>query len=84
MGSATTAVCAAPTDIIQFLLDSYQSLNPDYVFNCTMMVETVGRCDTPKESIENLLHVKQMHFPEQPIDWGYLLDEFAKPRPHLS
>jgi len=30
------------------------------------MVETIGRCDTPKESIENLLNVKQMHFPEQP------------------
>jgi hypothetical protein len=68
---------AAPTEIIQFLLESHQSLYPDHVFNWTMMVETMGRCDTPKESIENLLHVKQMHFPEQPIDWGYLLDQFA-------
>jgi hypothetical protein len=42
-----------------------------------MMVETMGRCDTPKESIENLLHVRRMHFPEQPIDWEYLLDEFV-------
>ena len=23
----------------------------------------MGRCDTPKESIANLLHVKQKHFP---------------------
>jgi hypothetical protein len=44
-----------------------------------MMVETMGRCDTPKESIENLLSVKQTHFPEQSIDWGYLLDKFAQP-----
>jgi hypothetical protein len=43
-----------------------------------MMVETMGRCDKPKESIENLLHVKKIHFPEQPIDWGYLLDKFAR------
>ena len=70
---------AAPTEIIQFLLDSYHSLYPDYVFNWTMMVETMGRCDTPKERIENLLHVKQMHFPEQPLDWGYLLNKFAQP-----
>jgi hypothetical protein len=70
---------AAPTEIIQFLLDSYQSIYPDYVFNWTMMVQTMGRCDTPKESIENLLHVKQMHFPDQPINWDYLLDEFAQP-----
>jgi hypothetical protein len=44
-----------------------------------MMVKTMGRCDTPKTSIENLLCVKQMHFPEQPLDWEYLLDEFVKP-----
>jgi hypothetical protein len=44
-----------------------------------MMVETIGRCDTPKERIENLLRAKQMHFPEQPINWEYLLDDFAMP-----
>ena len=70
---------AAPTEIIQFLLESYQTLHPGYVFNWTLMVETMGRCDTPKESIENLLRVKQLHFPEQPIDWEYLLDKFVKP-----
>ena len=52
---------AAPTEIIQYLLESYQSLYPDHVFNWTMMVEIMGRCDTPKESIEILLCVKQMH-----------------------
>jgi hypothetical protein len=70
---------AAPTEIIQFLLESYLSLYPDYVFNWTLMVETMGRTDTPEERIENLLHVKQMHFPDQPIDWDHLLDEFVKP-----
>jgi hypothetical protein len=67
----------APTEIIQFLLDSYQSLYPNHVFNWTMMVETMGRTDAPKENIENLLRVKQMHFPEQSINWDLLLDEFA-------
>jgi hypothetical protein len=70
---------AAPAQIIEFLLGSYQSLYPDHVFNWTNMVWTMGRCDTPKESIENLLLVKQMHFPDQPIDWDYLLDRFALP-----
>jgi hypothetical protein len=70
---------AAPAEIIQFLLDSYQSLYPDHVFNWTMMVETMGRCDTPKENIENLLCVKQMLFPYQPIDWDYLLYKLSKP-----
>jgi hypothetical protein len=68
---------AAPAEIIQFLVNSYQSLYPDHVFSWTAMVETMGRCDTPKENIENLLCVKQMHFPEQPINWDYLLDKFA-------
>jgi hypothetical protein len=68
----------APAEIIQFLLESYRSLYPGHVFNWTMMVETMGRCDTPKDRIENLLHVKQMHCPEQPIDWENLLDKFAE------
>jgi hypothetical protein len=70
---------AAPTEIIHFLLESYQSLYPGYEFNWTMMVKTIGRCDTPKERIENLLCAKQMHFPEQQINWEYLLDDFAMP-----
>jgi hypothetical protein len=74
---------AAPAEIIEFLLVSYQALYPDHVFNWTDMVWTMGRCDTPKERIENLLCVKEMHFSEQPIDWDHLLDEFASP-PHVS
>jgi hypothetical protein len=72
---------AAPSEIIQFLLESYTSLYPGYEFNWTMMVETMGRYDTPKERIKKLLCVKQMHFPEQSIDWEYLLDKFAEPSP---
>ena len=68
---------AAPTEIIQLLLNSYQSLYHDHIFNWTMMVETLGRHDTPKERIENLLCVKQIHFPEQPLNWEYLLVQFA-------
>ena len=68
---------AAPVEIIQFLLESYQSLYPTYIFNWTKMVDTMGRTNTPKERIENLLRVKQMYFPEQPIDWEYLLVVFV-------
>jgi hypothetical protein len=69
---------AVPAEILQLLLESYTSFYPGHVFNWTMMVETMGRTDTPKESIENLLSVRQMHFPEQTIDWEYLLDKFAE------
>ena len=33
----------------------------------------------PFYTLEYILQVKQMHFPDQPIDWEYLLDEFVKP-----
>ena len=72
---------AAPVEIIEFLLESYRSLYPGHVFNWTMMVETMGRRDTPieRERIKNLLHVKQTLFPEQPLNWDYLLNKFAEP-----
>jgi hypothetical protein len=70
---------AAPAEVIEFLLGSYQTLYPGHEFNWTMMVETMGRTDTPKERIENLLRLRQIHFPEQPIDWEYLLHELAVP-----
>ena len=47
-----------------------------------MMVETMGRCDTPKGNIENMLRMKQLHFPEQPLDWEYLLNKFTQPSNH--
>jgi hypothetical protein len=73
---------AAPMEIIEFLLESYQSLYPGYEFNWTNMVETMGRCDTPKENIENLLRVKQTHFPEQSLDWDHLIDGFSSSTLH--
>lgn len=48
------------------------------------MVWTLERTDTPRESIENLLCVKQMHFHEQPIDWEYLLDNFSNDSQDLT
>jgi hypothetical protein len=68
---------AAPVEIVNFLINSYHLLYPDYVFNWTMMLKTMGQCDTPKENIESLLYAKQMHFPEQPLDWEYLLTAIA-------
>jgi hypothetical protein len=34
------------------------------------------------ECIENLLRVKQMHFPDQTINWVYLLEKFASSSHH--
>jgi len=67
---------AAPDEIIEFLLESYLSLYPGFEFNWKMMVDTMGRTGTSKESIEKLLHVQQMYIPVQPIDLEDLLVEF--------
>jgi hypothetical protein len=72
----------APAKIMQFLIESYQSLYSSYKFDWTLMVEAMGRCDSPKERIENLIRVKQIYFPEQPLDWDYLLEKFALPTKH--
>ena len=37
----------------------------------------MGRSDTPKENIENMLRMKQLHFPEHPLDWEFLLDKLT-------
>lgn len=41
------------------------------------MVETIRRCNAPKESIEKLLFAEILHFPDQPLDWDYLLNYVA-------
>ena len=37
----------------------------------------MGRFNTSKESIKYMLRVKQMHFPDQLLDWDHLLDEIT-------
>ena len=39
----------------------------------------MGRTDTPKGSIKNLLCVRQTHFHQQPLDWEHLLDVLVEP-----
>ena len=63
----------APDDIIQYLVESYQSLYPDYELNWSEMVKTLGMANAPSEVIQNLLDLQQESFPEQFVDWSSVL-----------
>jgi hypothetical protein len=69
---------AAPTAIVQFLLDSYQSLYPNHEFDWTDMVITLGRANAPVAAIQNLLDVQLLLSLGYNIDWDRILEELAR------
>jgi hypothetical protein len=64
---------AAPTEIIDFLIDSYQSLYPDHEFDWTDMVITLGRANAPVAVIQNLLDIQHTLSPGYNIGWDQIL-----------
>ena len=61
----------APDEIIQFLVESYQSIHPDFELNWTDMLLTLA---LPKKAIQNLCRIQRESFPHQNIDWATILD----------
>ena len=70
----------APTEIVQYLVESYKSLYPDYTFNWTKMVQTLGLANAPKELVQNLINIKQESFPDQCVDWREVLNNLVGTR----
>ena len=64
----------APSEIVQYLVESYQSMYPDYEFDWTMMVETLGRRNVPKKVSQRLVDLQLEFFQDQNIDWGRLIE----------
>ena len=67
----------APSEIVQLLVDSYQSINPDYEFDWTGMITTLGETYAPECSIKMLLDLQKVSFPAQKIDWDEILNTLA-------
>ena len=67
-----------PNEIVHFLVESFQSLYPNYQLNWTKMMETLGMADAPSEVIQNLLDLQQESFPEQSIDWTQVVERLAE------
>jgi hypothetical protein len=69
----------APSEVVQFLIVSYQSLYPDYEFDWTAMVMTLGRANAPVAVIQNLLDIQQSLSPRYIINWDRVLRLLAEP-----
>ena len=69
----------APNEIVQFLVNSYQSLYPDHEFDWNDMVITLWRADASKAVIRNLLEVQQTLYPGYTINWELILGVLAEP-----
>jgi hypothetical protein len=67
-----------PNEIVQFLVNSYQSFYPNHEFDWNNMVITLGRANASKAVIRNLLrHLQPTLSPEYNIDWDQILGELA-------
>ena len=77
----------APSEIVELLVKSYQSLYPNHEFDWNDMVITLGRANASTAVIQNLLDIQQSLSPEYSIDWDQILGELterAKARPRFT
>jgi hypothetical protein len=78
----------APSEIIQFLVNSHQSHYPNHEFDYNDMVITLGRANASKVVIQNLLDIQQTLYPMYNIDWdqvlGVLVERTEWNEPHAN
>ena len=67
----------APSEILQLLVNSYKSIYPDYEFDWTSMITTLGERCAPECSIKMLLDLQKVSFSAQKIDWDKVLNTLA-------
>ena len=68
----------ASNKIVQFLVGSYRSIYPNYVFNWNEMIETLGTANAPSIVMQNLVDLQKKSFPEQSISWDEVLPIMAR------
>jgi hypothetical protein len=68
----------SPSEIVKFLINSYQSLYPDHCFNWNNMLFTLGRANVSKGVILNLLAIQQTLCPRYNINWDWVLRKLAE------
>lgn len=56
--------CNAPTDCVNFLVESYKLYHPDYGFDWAGMINSLCKKRVPLGSVQNVVNVK-MNFPDQ-------------------
>ena len=68
----------APSEVVHFLVHSYQSFYPDHEFDWNDMVITLGRANASLTVIQNLLDVQRTLSPGYNIDWDRILGVLAE------
>jgi hypothetical protein len=68
----------APSEIVEFLVNSYQSLYPNHELDWNGMLITMGRAYASERVIQNLIDVQQSLSPEYNIDWDQVLGVLAE------
>jgi hypothetical protein len=71
----------APSEIVNFLVNRYQSLYPDHEFDWNNMLMTLGRTNAPAAVMQNLIDIQQTLSPGYTINWDQILGRLATPRP---
>jgi len=64
----------APSEIVQFLVESYNSIHPKYELNWTKLAEQLCLGNASTSSIQRLLDIQQ-DFPDQTIDWKTIIQK---------
>jgi hypothetical protein len=67
----------APSEIVELLVNSYQSLYPNHEFDWNDMLMTLIKTNAPAAVMQNLLNVQQTLSPEYNIDWNQVLRSLA-------
>jgi hypothetical protein len=67
-----------PSEIVHFLVNSYQFLYPDHEFNWNAMVITLGRVNVSIAVMQNLFDVKHSLSPGCNIAWEHVLEELLR------
>ena len=70
-----------PSDVVQFLLESYKRKHPEYQYDWESMIETMAMAGVSLDTMENLLDMRKMLTAcNDKLNWGRLLTKFAKSR----
>ena len=69
----------APMEILQFLVESYKSLYPNYELDWTGMMKTLGVAGAQNECIVKLHDIQQTFFPDQIIEWDTIIQDALIP-----
>jgi hypothetical protein len=66
-----------PSEVVEFLVNSYQSLYPNHEFDWNDMLISLGRANASTAVIQNLIDVQQRLSPGYNIDWDQVLRNLA-------